>query len=160
MEFIGLPGRATSIVRHFTFQAVTLKMLFLHNNVTAWEMLFPKCLFPDEILLLACVPTMCAWKLRDIYECEISVTIKCVMLPAHLPYILFALSMSSKYDFDSFLTQLLVIHLSFLLVPIILHNVLPEHALSNQQGLCLTVRPCFVYTPKPHGLKVHTFVYT
>lgn len=87
------------------------------------------------------------------------VTIKCATLLVHLPYILFALSMSRKCYFDSFLTCLLLIHPNFPSVPIILHNVLSEHTPSDHGGLCLTVRPCFVLTSKPHGLEIHTFVY-
>lgn len=71
-ESTGLPRTATHIAGCFTCQAATLKMFFLHNNVTASEMPFPRCLFPDEILLLIYTPTTCAWKLRDIHESEIS----------------------------------------------------------------------------------------
>jgi len=55
---------------------------------------------------------------------------------------------------------LLVIRLNFLSVPIILHDMKLQHALSNQEGLCLTVRPYFVHTSVPHGLEIHAFVYT
>lgn len=60
------------IARHLTCQIVALKVCSLHSNATAREMPFPKCLFPDEMLLLIYKHTTSAWKLRDIHKNELS----------------------------------------------------------------------------------------
>lgn len=76
-----------------------------------------------------------------------------MMLPEHLLYVVFALSVSSKNNLDSFLTSFFVINLNFLSVQIIL--LLNMHWVIRQE-LCLAARPGFAHTPKPHRFKVQS----
>lgn len=78
------------------------------------------------------MPMAHAWKLRETPESEIFVDPQVHNAARAFSQCLLSLSMSSKYDFDLFLTWLQVIHMDFLLVPIILHAVWLKSSLSDQ----------------------------